>query len=129
MDNAFRYIKDNGIERESDYPYTGVKATCKATASKYVTSLNGYVDVAANSPSSLVNAIAQQPVSIAIEADQAAFQLYKGGIISSGCGTKLDHGVLVVGYASDYWIVKNSWGAGWGESGYVRISKTASGAQ
>jgi len=129
MDNAFRYIKANGIERESDYPYTGVKASCKATASKYVTSLSGYVDVAANSPSSLVNAVAGQPVSIAIEADQAAFQLYKGGIITSGCGTKLDHGVLLVGYGSDYWIVKNSWGPTWGEQGYVRISRTSSGPQ
>jgi C1A family cysteine protease len=67
-------------------------------------------------------------VSVAIEADKAVFQLYHGGIISStSCGTRLDHGVLVVGYGtdkgSDYWLLKNSWGPTWGEKGYFRIAR------
>ena len=54
--------------------------------------------------------MAKVPVSVAIEADKPAFQHYKSGILTgSACGTKLDHGVLVVGYGSGYWIVKNSW--------------------
>lgn len=44
-------------------------------------------------------------------------QHYKSGVLDAPCGTQLDHGVLVVGYTDDYWIVKNSWGATWGESG------------
>jgi len=77
----------------------------------------------------LVAAVALNPVSVAIEADKAVFQSYKSGIISStACGTTLDHGVLVVGYTSDAWILKNSWGTTWGESGFFRIAKsTASG--
>merc|ERR1712080_184990 len=71
--------------------------------------------------------VAQQPVSVAIEADQSAFQLYKGGVLTGNCGASLDHGVLVVGYGTDsgkdYWIVKNSWGPSWGEKGYVRIQR------
>jgi C1A family cysteine protease len=51
-----------------------------------------------------------------------AFQLYSGGILSSGCGTNLDHGVLAVGYGDGYFKVKNSWGASWGENGYLQIS-------
>merc|ERR1712019_208520 len=72
----------------------------------------------------LESAIDQQPVSIAIEADQSSFQHYTGGILTSGCGTNLDHGVLAVGYDSSqgYWKVKNSWGASWGDAGYVKIS-------
>ena len=70
-----------------------------------------------------------QPVSVANEADQKAFQLYMGGVMTDveGCGTQLDHGVLVVGYGRDpaaggpYWIVKNSWGGEWGEQGYIRL--------
>ena len=67
------------------------------------------------------------PVSVAIEADQSIFQLYTSGVItSSTCGTNLDHGVLAVGYGNDatageYFLVKNSWGTGWGENGYVKI--------
>merc|ERR1711988_365750 len=75
---------------------------------------------------SLLKAVSKQPVSVAIEADKSAFQLYKGGVLdSSGCGTQLDHGVLVVGYGTDngkdYWKVKNSWGSTWGEEGYIRM--------
>lgn len=64
-------------------------------------------------------AIAIRPVSIAVDAE--AWSFYSGGIFSD-CGTSLDHGVLAVGYTDDYWIVKNSWGASWGESGFIRLA-------
>merc|ERR1712039_180709 len=67
------------------------------------------------------------PVSIAVEADKSAFQLYRGGILSSTCGSNLDHGVLLVGYGTDngqdYWKVKNSWGTSFGENGYIRLKR------
>merc|ERR1712217_888709 len=79
-----------------------------------------------------MEAVTQQPVSIAIEADKSAFQLYRSGILSSTCGTSLDHGVLLVGYGSDsgkdYWKVKNSWGTTYGENGYVRLLRGKGGA-
>merc|ERR1712139_323865 len=75
---------------------------------------------------SLESAIDQQPVSIAIEADQSSFQHYTSGILSGACGTNLDHGALAVGYntAEGYWLVKNSWGASWGDAGYIKLSQT-----
>lgn len=84
----------------------------------------------ARSPSALVSALNDGPVSVAIEADTYVFQSYKSGVItSSGCGTSLDHGVLAVGYGSssqgDYYLVKNSWGNKWGEKGYVRIGRSS----
>jgi len=93
-----------------------------------VVKVEGHVDVPAKDEEALKAAVAKQPVSVAIEADKMAFQLYKGGVLDSDkCGTSLDHGVLVVGYGSDdgadYWKVKNSWGPSWGESGYVRIAR------
>ena len=72
--------------------------------------VTGFVDVSSSADASM-SAINQQPMSVAIEADQSAFQSYSGGILSEGCGTNLDHGVLAVGYdiAEGYYLVKNSW--------------------
>merc|ERR1712087_258118 len=86
--------------------------------------------VKADDAASLEAALAQNgPVSIAIEADQKSFQFYSSGVLEGRCGKRLDHGVLLVGYGYDgdaamgYWKVKNSWGNGWGEDGYVRICR------
>jgi len=80
----------------------------------------------------LMEAVSQQPVSIAIEADKMAFQSYRSGILSTTCGSSLDHGVLLVGYGTengqDYWKVKNSWGTTYGEDGYVRLLRGKGGA-
>merc|ERR1711976_540044 len=74
-----------------------------------------------------MSAVAQQPVSIAIEADKPVFQLYHGGVLTTDCGVQLDHGVLVVGYGTengnDYCTVKNSWGPTWGENGFIRLAR------
>jgi KDEL-tailed cysteine endopeptidase len=77
-------------------------------------------------------AVAQQPVSVAIEADKAVFQHYTSGVLTDdACGSSLDHGVLAVGYGVDngqaYWKVKNSWGTVFGENGYIRIAKGKAG--
>jgi len=131
MDNAFEFIQKNGgICSEQAYPYTsggGQTGQCKAGCSPVVT-LSGHVDVPTKDEDALKKAVSQNPVSVAIEADKSAFQLYKGGVLDSpACGTQLDHGVLIVGYGTDggkdYWKVKNSWGATWGENGYLRMAR------
>ena len=65
------------------------------------------------------------PVSVAIDASNA-WSFYDGGIFSGDCSSDPDdatHAVLVTGYDSNYWIVKNSWGTGWGEEGYIRMAR------
>jgi len=131
MDHAFGWVKQNGLCSEDDYPYTsggGIRGTCKVPKCQPVVQVTGHTDVPSNDEEALKSAVSKQPVSVAIEADKMAFQLYKGGVLDSDkCGTSLDHGVLVVGYGSDggadYWKVKNSWGPTWGEQGFIRIAR------
>ena len=119
---------------EKDYPYTAYDQNCAYDKTKLTpVKPTGHTMVKTNSAISLKTAIAAGPVSVAIEADTFVFQFYQGGILNSNsCGTDLDHAVVAVGYGVDsvkgeFYIVRNSWGASWGEKGYVRIAGGADG--
>jgi C1A family cysteine protease len=131
MDDAFSWInKNGGLCSEESYPYIsqdGEVEKCETTCDLVPKSqIQSWVNVASND-NALMTAIAQQPVSVAIEADQIDFQLYKSGVLTGTCGTTLDHGVLVVGYGTengeDYYLVKNSWGTSWGDEGYIKLGR------
>ncbi|XVF87342.1 hypothetical protein PTKIN_Ptkin18bG0112400 [Pterospermum kingtungense] len=128
MDNAFRFIKSNrGLTTEANYPYQGSEGTCKKEATSAAT-ITGYEDVPANNEKALMQAVANQPVSVAIEGSGWDFQFYKSGVFSGECDIYLDHAVTAVGYATGssgtkYWLLKNSWGTGWGEKGYMRLKR------
>ncbi|KAL4377855.1 hypothetical protein GQ457_02G018320 [Hibiscus cannabinus] len=123
MDDAFQFIlKNKGLTTESNYPYMGVDGTCNTNEeANHAATINGFEDA-------LQKAVANQPVSVAIDAGGFEFQFYSDGVFTGPCGTQLDHGVTVVGYGEDgdgtkYWLVKNSWGSSWGEEGYVRMQR------
>ncbi|XP_042910061.1 cathepsin L-like peptidase [Parasteatoda tepidariorum] len=133
MDSSFQYIKDNnGIDTEDSYPYTAQDGDCHFNKYNVGATCTGYVDTPSGDEDALMKAVATVgPVSVAIDASQTSFQLYKSGIYDEPyCGNQksnLDHAVLIVGYGAqngtDYWIVKNSWGTSWGEQGYIKMSR------
>ncbi|XP_042438392.1 cysteine protease XCP1-like [Zingiber officinale] len=131
MDYAFAFIATiGGLRTEQDYPYTMEDGSCQQTMGSEVkrVSISGYEDVPKNSEASLLKALAHQPVSIAIEGSDRDLQFYKGGVFEGPCGTELDHGVTAVGYGmtfngQEYILVKNSWGAEWGEGGFIRMRR------
>jgi len=161
MDNAFLFDENStGICSEQDYPYVMHRHWLQGCLSQQEdgctpvnhTRVETFYDVD-NTVEALVAAIAQQPVSVAIEADQQTFQFYKSGVYDDpACGDTLDHGVAAVGYGTltaaatptsvtlslatdddddsnngngkDYFKVRNSWGASWGDNGYILMSRS-----
>ena len=108
------------------YRYYGMNTPCWAAGAKrHVAAIESFKDVPANSSSQLAAAVAQQPVSVGICA--GPMMSYKSGIFDDAkkCDCEVDHGVLVVGFTPEAWIVKNSWGADWGERGYIRMARNA----
>ena len=123
---ALSYTAEYGLELEATYPYNAADNSCKYKKALALTTNGGSKLVTAKDTVALKTALVSQPVSVAIEADEDVFQLYSSGVIKSGCGASLDHAVLTVGYVTvsgdEAFIVKNSWGASWGQEGYVYLS-------
>merc|ERR1711991_753796 len=107
---------------EQSYPYVsgnGFVPACNEAGRVFGAAISGHHDVTHNEDEMAAYLAQHGPLSIAVDA--SSWQSYTGGVLTNCVSTKLDHGVLLVGYdnsgATPYWIVKNSWGPGWGESG------------
>jgi cathepsin L len=134
MDNAFLYIKNNkGIDTEASYPYTAKNGKhCLYKAADIGATLTSWKDLPVGNEAALKEAVSTiGPISVGIDASRPTFHNYKSGVYyDQHCSsTKLDHGVLVVGYGTDkesgkeYWLVKNSWGKTWGNAGYIKMAR------
>lgn len=132
--SVYQYIKDNGgVQSEQDYPYKAKESgRCHPATdpSTPLVKVSGFVKVKKYSERELYKAVGLVgPVAVSIDTTDPALMFYKGGVYGhSFCITaKIDHGVTVVGYGTenkqDYWLIKNSWGAGWGINGYMKLAR------
>ncbi|CAL8150596.1 unnamed protein product [Prunus armeniaca] len=135
VEKAFEYMipRNKSLVTEDDYPYLAIdEPVCLAdfyNAPSGSRTITGYEQVPQNNESALLQAVANQPVSVYIDAEAEEFKHYSGGVYTGPCGTTLTHAVTIVGYdtteddGTKYWLVKNSWGEEWGENGYMRIQR------
>lgn len=123
--------KLGGVPSESDYSYKGVAGKCAMSSKTPVAKIANYTCITAPDGSGADPAqmaawlVKNGPMAFAM--DVSSIGSYRGGVWDpKSCSTtNLDHALLIVGYGTlsgkDYWIIKNSWGASWGEKGYVRM--------
>jgi len=125
MDASF--IKSPGLPPESYYPYTGTNGSCSSAAAgwqKVAKKVAAWNSVPASTPA-LKQALVQHgplPTAFYVYED---FMYYKSGVYTHTTGSQVGaHAVLIVGYddAGQYFVVKNSWGTGWGENGFFKIA-------
>lgn len=129
---TFDYMKKNDLMTWSAYPFTGELGNCEFSKSKGVASVEDYVQIPRYDANALLEAVAEQPVYVGIDASSKILQLYKEGIIDSpSCGSRINHAVTIVGYGTengkDYWLIKNSWGTWWGDSGFFKVIRSRGG--
>lgn len=131
VDEAYKYVKDHGIDTEKSYPYRSFKGICTHAFQKTHVFIKGFKDIPRGNEQKLQEAISTVgPISVAIDASQMSFQHYKSGVYNeTNCSSSTyDHSVLIVGFdtdenGQDYYIVKNCWGKDWGEHGYIRMPR------
>lgn len=134
MDYAFEWLtqyKSGNIDTAASYPFVdqdGITSSCHPNGHTVGATISGHFDLPQSESKIATQVFNGGPVSIGVDA--ASFQSYNGGILSDcqyNGPDSLDHAVLIVGYDDNavqpYWIIKNSWGPGWGESGYIRVAK------
>jgi cathepsin L len=123
---AFKYVMYTGITTSSKYPYIGRTMTpCQRNLTGTLFKISKFVDVLRDSCAELAEAVfTHGPISVAVDATK--WGPYESGIFSS-CPkyysvSQINQAVLLVGVTKTFWKIKNSWGTGWGESGYMRLS-------
>jgi len=124
LPSAFAYVQSaGGLELDSNYPYTAQDGTCAFQQSEIAASISNFTPMSNVADSDMLAASQSNgPLSVCVDADN--WQSYSSGVFTA-CGQSLDHCVQAVGWNTDvsppYWIVRNSWGTDWGESGFIRV--------
>jgi len=124
--SAYNYIMAaGGLKTQNQYPYRAQNGQCQDGGGKTV-SIKGWNQVGGGNDAGLLGALGAGPVSVCLDAE--TFNSYHGGVITAAaCGQSVDHCIQLTGFYTDgnanvnVWSLRNQWGSGWGEGGYVRL--------
>jgi C1A family cysteine protease len=130
IDKSANYVRDMGLPVESCFPYNATNGSCANACQGWTNNsyhINGWHWVTTTSPTvdSLKTALVTFGPLVTTMDVYSDFFSYKSGVYSHVSGTyQGGHAILLVGYndAGQYFIIKNSWGTGWGEAGYFKIA-------
>lgn len=133
---AFNYLIQNDISETKDYPYTGKKSECRFDdVPKSDVKVYGFAELPDDEETMKLAVNEFGPLLVSINAEPKTFHFYSEGVYyDPECDNFTNHAVVVVGYGHDetfdmdYWLVKNSWSANWGERGYIRVARNKNGA-
>lgn len=130
MHTSFKWLQDKGgYVAQSDYPYTGRVNSCQINSKPKIGHVASYVRIPTGDEKALLDAVATVgTIAVAYNAGTTQHSYYNGGILDvPDCGNQPTHAALLIGYGTengkDFWILKNSWGAAWGERGFIRIRR------
>lgn len=131
--NVLTYAEKHEMCSETEYPYNGKSHLfCHAKGCDTGVEVTTVHSVKSESAQAMKEALQSNPITVAVDANCDDFMYYSSGVLTKSCGTGLDHAIAAVGYGSDngqeYWIIRNSWAASWGEEGYIRMAIEETGA-
>jgi cathepsin L len=130
---AMDWVVKNGLALASEVPYKGQDGPCTASTTQKAAGgaafgMIGWETLPQNKNAPLMRTLANDgPAVVAVAAGRTWF-MYEGGIYSK-CpkDAVIDHALVAVGYGEEegtkYWLIVNSWGADWGEEGYIRLQR------
>lgn len=131
---ALEYVKVHGITLASSYEDGEASGNCQTHHTPALRT-TGFVRLPVNKLQPLLAAVSNDG-PVVVSADASPWSLYNKGVFN-GCerDATVNHAVLMVGYGHDpkagtggrdYWLIRNSWGQGWGEDGFIRIERHSS---
>ena len=119
MDWAYQYMAQKGLCTQAQYAYSAKRGSCADTKCAQGPKVKGHKVPQRGSETELLKELANGPVAIAVDASN--WHLYKSGVFTN-CATGLNHGVILAGFDGINTVtIRNSWGASWGENGYIRL--------
>lgn len=118
--SALQYLTGAGSCSTSSYPYAAKAGSCQSCSA--IAQVSNVRQISGHD--AILSVVQSQVISLSFAlSGSGPFMSYKSGVYNSACGTGSGHAVAAVGYNSDYWIIRNSWGSSWGQSGYFYFKK------